>query len=372
MEAYKEAMVQSKADSRARGRSAQDERELRRRRQTQLLYRAAAKEKRRAGILVRILAVLVILNLLLLCCSFFHVRSLDKRIVSAAERMQTAADENEGEGSLGTYQAAPDSQSVTEGVVQQAIAENSYADLWGLPLVDRPQSRTREQVTERLLELSGDSGTIAEICQDFSRYPDKLLEALANNPEMAGFVSGYPEAEKKAAGGLTEGEKEQEFPLLLQWDPRWGYAEYGDESNIGLSGCGPTCISMVLFYLTRDESLTPDRIAEYSMNNGYYLAGTGTRWALMEDVPKKYGLEVAQPGADEKTAKSALDEGCVIICSMAPGDFTAGGHFIVIYGYDPEGFLVNDPNCVARSRQHWTWSTLENQIKNVWVYSSTL
>jgi hypothetical protein len=189
---------------------------------------------------------------------------------------------------------------------------------------------------------------------------------------MAGFVRGYADAQKQAAGGLTESEKSLDFPLFLQWDPRWGYEEYGDESCIGLAGCGPTCVSMVLYYLTRDESLTPDRIAEYSMKNGYYLTGTGTRWTLMEDVPRKYGLEVVQPGVDEETAKSVLDEGGVLICSMAPGDFTAAGHFIVLYGYDEEGFLVNDPNCAARSRQHWSWNVLEGQIKNMWAYSVTL
>jgi hypothetical protein len=57
---------------------------------------------------------------------------------------------------------------------------------------------------------------------------------------------------------------------------------------------------------------------------------------------------------------------------MAPGDFTAAGHFIVLYGYDEEGFLVNDPNCAARSRQHWSWNVLEGQIKNMWAYSVTL
>ena len=45
-------------------------------------------------------------------------------------------------------------------------------------------------------------------------------------------------------------------PLFLQWDPRWGYTEYGEDSFLGLSGCGPTCLSMVLYYLTGDKSLT--------------------------------------------------------------------------------------------------------------------
>ena len=89
-------------------------------------------------------------------------------------------------------------------------------------------------------------------------------------------------------------------------------------------------------------------------------------------VPEQYGISVSQPKVEEYTMKTALDSGSVIICSMRPGDFTAGGHFIVVYGYDKTGFLVNDPNCVARSRQSWSFSELEGQIKNMWVLGGTL
>lgn len=43
-------------------------------------------------------------------------------------------------------------------------------------------------------------------------------------------------------------------------------------------------------------------------------------------------------------------------------------HFIVIYGYDSKGFKVNDPNCVARSNERWTFSELQYQIKYIWAY----
>lgn len=246
--------------------------------------------------------------------------------------------------------------------------ELSYPEKCGLDYVERPQDRTERQVLERLGELGEQDQRIAAILRDSGAYPARLLEALANNPEMADFVEGWPTAAHKAPGGLTNGEKKEEFPLFLQWDPRWGYASYGEDSCIAVSGCGPTCLSMVLYYLTGDESLTPDVIGDYSMNNGYYLPGTGTLWALMEDVPPIYGVGVRQPEASERQMKSALDQGAVLICSMKPGDFTAGGHFIVIYGYDQDGFLVNDPNCVARSRQSWSYEQISRQMKHLWVF----
>lgn len=254
---------------------------------------------------------------------------------------------------------------VESGVLVQE--EVDYVSSIGVVNVEKPILRTSSQILERLSELGQNNPVIQEIYNNYSMYPENLLAALANNPEMTDFVTGYPDGGRTTAGGLTSHEKEQDFPLLLQWDPRWGYQPYGTD-NIGLAGCGPTCMSMVLFYLTRDEKLTPDRIAAYSMENGYYVEGTGTAWALMEDMPMLYDIKVTKARSSERVMKSVLDDGGIIICAMGEGDFTVSGHFIVIYGYDTKGFKVNDPNCVVRSSKSWTFDELEPQIKNIWAY----
>lgn len=284
------------------------------------------------------------------------LEQLSEMQVNKASRVSSAASNSDGArdaGSLGNDEA--------DYVID-------YVSLCGLAEVDKPKERELPEILARLEGLAEENEMIAEICQDSSAYPEKMLEALANNPEMADFVVHFPKSGGKAAGGLTDKEKEQQYPLFLQWDPRWGYLAYGDSSNVGLAGCGPTSLSMVLYYLTGDESLTPGKIAEYSMKNGYYMYGTGTKWALLEDVPALYGITVEQPKADEQDMKAALDRGKLIICSVGAGDFTVAGHFIVVYGYDENGFQVNDPNCVARSRKQWTYAELKKQIKHIWVF----
>ena len=181
--------------------------------------------------------------------------------------------------------------------------EIDYVSNVGVVNVGKPVQRTSSQILERLSELGQNNSVIEMIYNNYSQYPENLLAALANNPEMADFVAGYLSGGENTAGGLTSMEKEQDFPLFLQWDPRWGYKPYGTD-NIGLAGCGPTCMSMVLFYLTRDEKLTPDRIAAYSMENGYYVEGTGTAWALMEDISKLYDIKVTKPRMSERAMKS--------------------------------------------------------------------
>ena len=122
-------------------------------------------------------------------------------------------------------------------------------------------------------------------------------------------------------------------------------------------------------YTGQVEARSPETVAEYAMDNGHYVMGTGTAWALLEEYPVTCGVGVEQPAVSEQTMKNALDKGGVIICSMSQGDFTAAGHFVVIYGYDSSGFYVNDSNCVARSREKWEYDRLAKQIKHMWIYS---
>lgn len=198
-------------------------------------------------------------------------------------------------------------------------------------------------------------------------YPETMLEALKKNPEIQDFVKNYPDSEPVVQGGLNDEEKEQEHPLFLQWDARWGYVSYGDD-NIGLSGCGPACLSMVIFSLTRNENATPDAIADFSMEMGYYEYGAGTSWNLLTEAAVQYGINAEGLSLDEGVMKNHLDSGHMIICSMGPGDFTTTGHFIVIYGYDEEGFLVNDPYSRIRSNKRWDYDTISGQIRAMWVY----
>ena len=208
------------------------------------------------------------------------------------------------------------------------------------------------------------------IFENTDLYPKRMLEDLERNPEMLEFVNNYPTTDAAVYGGISEEEMQEKYPLFIQWDSRWGYSNYGT-TNIGLSGCGPTCLAMVVYTFTRDESVTPNVIADYSMEQGYYVKDVGTSWQLLEDVAFQYGLSVeVLDYMDEKDLKNVFKQNGMIICSMGPGDFTDQGHFIVIRGYNKEGFLVNDPFSYTNSAKTWDYETLIRQIRKIWVYYS--
>ena len=195
-------------------------------------------------------------------------------------------------------------------------------------------------------------------------YPADYLDMLSRNSETLDFVLGYPEHHSDApAGSLTE--SLDTVPLLMQWDMRWGYQTYGS-STIAVSGCAPVCLSMAASYLTGDASVTPYRVAQYAANAGYYVPGQGTSWSLLSEGAPAFGISCRQLSLDEAQINAALDAGHPVICSMSPGDFTTEGHFIVLYGRTADGYLVRDPNSIARSEKMWTYDRLSGQIAALW------
>ena len=243
----------------------------------------------------------------------------------------------------------------------------SYNDYIELDYVPKPQRRSRQEAIDKLKELSRWYPSLYFVCENQDRYPTDLLLTCAGNPEMADFLYGYLTCDNTVNEGFTDAEQPEDYPLFLQFDPRWGYLPYGTTGNVASAGCGPTCLSMAIFYLTGDRTCTPGMIAQYSLKNGYYVNGVGTQWSLITEYPERYGLNSYQISWSESTMKSELDKGRILIASARPGNFTSGGHFVLIYGYDENGFKINDPKCVYNSHIRWPYSTIKNDFKAMWT-----
>ena len=230
-----------------------------------------------------------------------------------------------------------------------------------------PLRELERESADCLRELADSDRAVRQILESAEDYPLSLLELLAKNPEATGFVEAYPTHKEDTPADTVGRIAAGEIPLLLQWDDQWGYTTYGSDF-LAITGCGPTCLSMVAAGLTGDDTVTPHRVAEYAENNGYYVDGAGSTWSLMTEGCRNFGLWSRELPLDESVMRSELEAGAPIVCSMLPGDFTENGHFIVIVGAEPEGFRVNDPNSPARSGKIWSYETLAPQIGNLWAF----
>lgn len=235
-------------------------------------------------------------------------------------------------------------------------------------VLSKPVDYSLNQAIRQLEQMEASDERYAQIVENAEKYPEKLLINLANNPEMIAFVADYKGNTKDYdKAELTEKELQEEYPLFLQWDKRWGYLAYGDDSNVAISGCGPTTLAMAVVALTGNEEATPATIAKFAMQEGYYMSGTGTMWSLMTEGAAAYGVRSEQINISQIEIKQHLDQGDIVICSVRQGDFTTGGHFILLYDYDDEGFSINDPFSLYRSGQKWDYGKIRSQIKAVWA-----
>lgn len=194
--------------------------------------------------------------------------------------------------------------------------------------------------------------------------PGRLFLAEVRGLLEAGELEILSE-EEETSDVLVPGE----IPLYLQKDRRWRKVRYGSD-GMGVTGCGPTCLSMVLCGLRRDEKWMPVKVAKWAEREGYYVSGSGSSWSLMTEGAERLGMRAEQLPLAERVMRGRLEAGHPIICIMGPGDFTDAGHFIVLSGMDEEGnIVVKDPNSRANSDKHWGLEGLMSQMKNLWAYS---
>lgn len=221
---------------------------------------------------------------------------------------------------------------------------------------------TKEEETEeeRLQRIADESKAAG--------YPEGVIELLSKNPETVDFVEAY--GAKKDIAPVKEISELQKgkIPHLLQWDERWGYAPYGT-SIVAVSGCGPTCLSMVFSGLTGDKSLTPAKMAEYGTEHHYINEENDTYWIFMSEAAREWGIHSKEKMLEEEELKEELLLGHPVICSVGPGDFTQIGHFIVLAGWEEGKVIVHDPFSVKNTEKRWVYQEFREQIKSMWTYS---
>lgn len=198
--------------------------------------------------------------------------------------------------------------------------------------------------------------SIEEISQIFSDEEDRIMfVGVYENLEQSNLTEESPSIN---VGDLQYLEGGIKVPYFSQLDGRWSQSAYGS-STIGKSGCGITCLTMIVNALNND-TITPPTMANWSASNGFYIPGAGTAWSIFNAAANKYNLKVKN--ISRSTPQEILNElskGHPIIVSMSPGHFTKGGHFIVLRGVTKEGkILVNDPASIDRSNKEWDFSII--------------
>lgn len=158
-----------------------------------------------------------------------------------------------------------------------------------------------------------------------------------------------------------------EFPHLYQTDPAWSSRPYGG-GTVALNACGPTVMSMLYVYYTGDTGLDPASMAAWADERVYAPTGA-TEWSFFTEGAERLGLSAKMINPDRSVVSDALREGRPVVCVVGPGDFTDGGHYILLTGIDGAGNVsVCDPNSPRTSARRWDLTRVLHQTEVAWEF----
>lgn len=139
-----------------------------------------------------------------------------------------------------------------------------------------------------------------------------------------------------------------------QGDSRWGKVVYTSCGNkkqtIANSGCGPTSMADIVATF-KDAKVTPVQMCELALKWGYRTSNSGTAWGFFKRIADHYGFSKFVQTSSLETMKNCLASGGYVVCSMGPGYWTKGGHFICAWKFDSTYIYCNDPASSSRTRQ---------------------
>lgn len=246
----------------------------------------------------------------------------------------------------------------------EVTTEEPVADI-DEAIVAKELPTDRDAALAILQEQATSDSTMQSICDSAAAMPDVLLQHLAVNSELKDFTLSYPAKINIVFDGQFDLDVDEgEVPLFLQYDDRWGYADYS-EDIIALRGAGPTALSMAYTYLMADGSKNPIKIADYATEMGYLDENGKTHWSLMTTGAEAIGLKSTEIDTNKDDMIEALEEGNVLICKVKSGDFTTEESFILIHDYKRGFFYLHDPASKARSEVEWDFKRLRGQIEKI-------
>lgn len=221
----------------------------------------------------------------------------------------------------------------------------------------------KAQLTTRL----DDDDALASIAKNAGKYTDEAIIQLALDDSGAiGFVKKVPGAQKTASA-YTDAVTKGTVPMLLSYDSRWGFSDYAG-LPLGVSGSGPTCLSMAYMGLTGKNDKSPADVAKIATDDGYASGDYYTKETFFSKDTSKLGLycETPAPSADEIVG--SLSNAHPIICLVKADTLTSRVHYVICAGINADGTInVYDPTCSTVAAHPWAAATIAGYSTKMFV-----
>lgn len=197
--------------------------------------------------------------------------------------------------------------------------------------------------TQQIIEQNESSTEIPSLTQQ----EEQALET--ENLEIEGFEEqGNVSYEGDYITDKIQIGNYQGLTYYSQIDSRWKNKPYTSVGNslqtIGVSGCGPTSAAMVVSSIR--GIITPDIMANLYVRNGYRSANNGTYLAAFSWTADYFNIGFERTSNVDKVVE-LLKNNYYIVASCQSGQFTYGGHLIVLVGIEGNNFKIYDPYLYA-------------------------
>lgn len=228
----------------------------------------------------------------------------------------------------------------------------------------KKKSDVKEDIIKNVEEAAKKDKKAQWIYDNYYNLDNVDAYLTGNDPDTIEFI--YNKNHNITDFEFYEGESvklKRQTPYYLQWDNRWAY-DHLYPTNIGISGCGPTSLAMIISRLT-GNLVYPNEIAQKASS---YMNDGGMDWIFIDQITKEYGLKTTDVNLDKEKMIEALKDGPLLI-SVNRGYFTLFGHILVIDSYKDGKFIINDPNSVKNSIIEWDYEDIYDQILKIWSFS---
>ena len=196
-----------------------------------------------------------------------------------------------------------------------------------------------------------------------NQLPAQLQKSASKYPEEVNELLQYFDWEKDPESYDIDGlYSKGEFPSFIQWDSRWGFNKIGNDF-IAHSGCGPVVLANLYIYYTGDTSMNPVKMSQWAAEQGYFIDGAGSGWETFTSGAQSLGLSAYMINPGFENVKNEVEKGRMIVLNVTPGDFTKGGHYIVIKGIEDNKLVIHDPNSPKNSQMLWDYERVASQSR---------
>lgn len=188
--------------------------------------------------------------------------------------------------------------------------------------------------------------SVKEYKENFDQKKQESLSVKLEKKEINAASKNDTLSEADSSDSQDIVLKSDNFDLIYysQTDKRWCDEVYGANNNIGIYGCGPTALSMILSTLSSD-AMTPLEAARWAYDNGHFSNNSGSYHSIIPKGAEKHGLKSKSLEKPKKeTIFNELKKGNLVVVLMNKGTFTSDGHFLILRGITENSeVLIADP-----------------------------